>query len=133
VHAHPGVLADALRSTPQTFVAGDWKLGNLGSRADGRTIVLDWAYPGEAPPCWELAWYLALNRSRLPETKEATIERYRQALESRGVETGDWWDRQLGLCLLGMMATIAWEKAVGDQAELDWWTAAAVAGARWLA
>ena len=59
---------------------GDWKLGNLGSRADGRTIVLDWAYPGEAPPCWELAWYLALNRSRLPETKEATIERYRQAL-----------------------------------------------------
>lgn len=133
VHAHPEELADALRSTPQTFVAGDWKLGNLGSRADGRTIVLDWAYPGEAPPCWELAWYLALNRSRLPESKEATIERYRQALESRGVETGDWWDRQLGLCLLGMMATIAWEKAVGDQAELDWWTAAAVAGARWLA
>ncbi len=109
-------------TTPQTFVAGDWKLGNLGSRADGRTIVLDWAYPGEAPPCWELAWYLALNRSRLPETKEATIERYRRALERRGVETGDWWDRQLGLCLLGMMATIAWEKAVGDEDELDWWT-----------
>ena len=54
------------------------------------------------------------------------------ALESRGVETGDWWDRQLGLCLLGMMATIAWEKAVGDEDELAWWTAAAVAGARWL-
>ena len=119
----------APRQTPQTFVAGDWKLGNLGSRPDGRTIVLDWAYPGEAPPCWELAWYLALNRSRLPETKEATIERYRRALEARGVETGDWWDRQLGLCLLGMMATIAWEKAVGDEDELAWWTAAAVAGA----
>jgi hypothetical protein len=132
VHADPTGLADALRTTPQTFVAGDWKLGNLGSRPDGRTIVLDWAYPGEAPPCWELAWYLALNRSRLPETKEATIERYRQALEQHGVETGDWWDRQLGLCLLGMMATFAWEKAVGDEGELTWWTDVAVRGARWL-
>jgi hypothetical protein len=132
VHAAPGALAAALRETPQTFVAGDWKAGNLGSRPDGRTILLDWAYPGEAPPCWELAWYLALNRSRLPETKEATIERYRQALEARGVDTGGWWERQLGLCLLGMMAVLAWEKAVGDADELAWWSAAAVAGARWL-
>jgi hypothetical protein len=132
VHADPHSLAQAMRSTPSTFVAGDWKLGNLGSRPDGRTIVLDWAYPGEAPPCWELAWYLALNRSRLPETKEATIDRYRHALERRGVETGDWWDRQLGLCLVGIMATFAWEKAVGDEDELAWWASAALAGARWL-
>ena len=33
---------------PLTFVAGDWKLGNVGRRPDGRTILLDWAYPGEA-------------------------------------------------------------------------------------
>jgi hypothetical protein len=125
-------LAEAMRTTPSTFVAGDWKLGNLGSRPDGRTIVLDWAYPGEAPPCWELAWYLALNRSRLPETKEAAIDRYRHGLERRGVETGDWWDRQLGLCLVGIMATFAWEKAVGDEDELTWWATAALAGARWL-
>ncbi len=132
IHADPRGLAEALRTTPSTFVAGDWKLGNLGSRPDGRTIVLDWAYPGQAPPCWELAWYLALNRSRLPEAKEATIERYRGALERRGVETGDWWDRQLGLCLVGIMATFAWEKAVGDEDELAWWTSAALTGARWL-
>lgn len=85
IHADPHDLAEAMRTTPSTFVAGDWKLGNLGSRPDGRTIVLDWAYPGQAPPCWELAWYLALNRSRLPEAKEATIERYRRGLERRGV------------------------------------------------
>lgn len=132
VHADPTVLADALRTTPATFVAGDWKAGNLGSRPDGRTIVLDWAYPGEAPPCWELAWYLALNRSRLPESKEAAIERYRDALHRHGVDTGDWWDRQLGLCLVGIMATFAWEKAVGDEGELAWWTTAALDGARWL-
>ena len=113
-------------------MAGDWKLGNVGRRADGRTILLDWAYPGEAPPCWDLTWYLALNRARLPESKEATIARYRDRLEHHGVDTADWWERQLGLSLLGMAAVIAWEKAVGDQAELEWWEQAAVDGARWL-
>jgi hypothetical protein len=125
VHDDPAALATALDATPATFVAGDWKLGNLGSRADGRTVLLDWAYPGQAPPCWELAWYLALNRARLPESKEATIARYREALERHQVDTGGWWDRQLGLCLVGIMATFAWEKAVGDADELAWWEAAA--------
>jgi hypothetical protein len=133
IHAEPEPLSRALRETPMTFVAGDWKLGNVGRRRDdGRTVLLDWAYPGEAPPCWDLTWYLALNRARLPETKEATIERYRSRLEARGVATQDWWERQLGLSLLGMAAVFAWEKAVGDQAELEWWERAALDGARWL-
>jgi hypothetical protein len=95
-------------------------------------VLLDWAYPGEAPPCWDLTWYLALNRARLPESKEATIERYRSALEAHGVDTSDWWERQLGLTLVGMAAIFAWEKAVGDQAELEWWERAALDGARFL-
>jgi hypothetical protein len=132
VHRDPDALSAALRATPMTFVAGDWKLGNVGHRPDGRTILLDWAYPGEAPPCWELAWYLALNRARLPESKEATVDRYRTRLEAHGVDTAGWWDRQLGLCFVGMTAVLAWEKAVGDQAELDWWERAALDGARWL-
>jgi hypothetical protein len=132
VHRDPDALSEALRATPQTFVAGDWKLGNVGHHTDGRTILLDWAYPGEAPPCWDLAWYLALNRARLPESKEETIARYRARLEDHGVATGDWWERQLGLSLVGMAAVLAWEKAVGDQAELDWWERAALDGARWL-
>jgi hypothetical protein len=132
VHAEPAALATALAATPQTFVAGDWKLGNLGSRPDGRTVVLDWAYPGEAPPCWELAWYLALNRARLPRSKEETIAAYRRDLERQGVDTGGWWDRQLGLCMVGMMATVAWEKALGDAVELAWWEGAALDGAAWL-
>ncbi len=36
-----------MRSTPSTFLHGDWKLGNLGTAPDGRTILLDWSYPGE--------------------------------------------------------------------------------------
>jgi hypothetical protein len=132
VHNDPAALAEALRATPQTFVAGDWKLGNLGSRRDGRTIVLDWAYPGEAPPCWELAWYLALNRARLPESKEDTIAAYRRALERHGVDTAGWWEHQLGLCLVAIMATFAWEKALGDADELAWWEKAAINGSAWL-
>lgn len=132
IHADPHALAGAMAETPQTFVAGDWKLGNLGSRSDGRTIVLDWAYPGEAPPCWELAWYLALNRDRLPRSKEETIAAYRRGLEEHGVDTAPWWDRQLGLCVVGMMATMGWEKALGDDDELRWWERAAVDGSRYL-
>jgi hypothetical protein len=133
VHRDPTTLAGLLTETPQTFIAGDWKLGNLGSRPTGETVVLDWAYPGEAPPAWELAWYLALNRARIPESKSDTIARYRQALEAAGVATGSWWDRQLDLCLLAMAATMGWEKAVGDSDELAWWSERAQnAAARWL-
>jgi len=133
VHRDPTTLAGLLTETPQTFIAGDWKLGNLGSRPTGETVVLDWAYPGEAPPAWELAWYLALNRARIPEGKSDTIARYRHALEAAGVATGTWWDRQLDLCLLAMAATMGWDKAVGDADELAWWSERAQnAAARWL-
>jgi hypothetical protein len=36
-----------------------------------------------------------------------------------------WWQRQLDLCLIGILATFAWEKAVGDPGELAWWSATA--------
>jgi hypothetical protein len=132
VHADPQALAAALRTTPLTFVPGDWKLGNLGRRSDGRTVLLDWAYPGEAAPCWDLTWYLALNAARLPQSKEESVAHYRTCLERCGVDTTTWWDRQLGLSLLGMAAVFAWEKAVGADDELGWWQQAAIEGARWL-
>jgi hypothetical protein len=65
---------------------GDWKLGNLGAHPDGRTILLDWTLPGAGPACWELCWYLALNRARPPEPKEAVIDRFRAALEHHGID-----------------------------------------------
>jgi len=129
VRAAPWLLADAVADTPQTFLHGDWKMGNLGSHPDGRTILLDCAYPGEGPPCADLGWYLALNRARLPETKDAAIDRFRAALERHGVDTARWWDRQLDLCLLGTVVQLGWEKALGDEDELGWWMARARAGA----
>ncbi len=60
------------------------------------------------------------------------IEAYRVALERHGVATDPWWDRQLALCLLGMMVMLGWEKAYGDDDELAWWEARALEGAALL-
>lgn len=128
VHARPEPLADAMRATPRTLLHGDWKMGNLGRHPDGRTILLDWAYPGSGPILWDHAWYLALNRARLPMSKEDTIGELRAALERRGIDTGDWFERQLDLCLFGMFVCFGWEKAVGDRGEFDWWAERAQRG-----
>jgi hypothetical protein len=132
VHDDPGILTGPLDATPVTFLHGDWKMGNLGSHPGGRTILLDWAYPGSGPPCWDLCWYLALNRSRLPESKEAAVTRARDALERHGVDTSAWFDTQLALCLVAIMATFGWEKALGDEAELRWWEHQVVGAVRRL-
>ncbi len=121
VRKKPSSLADRIRALPLTFIMGDWKMGNLGHHADGRTVLVDWAYPGAAPGAWDLAWYLALNRARMPRSKEESIAAYREGLESRGVDTAAWFDGQLQLCLIGVMAMMGWEKAVGDADELAWW------------
>src|SRR5439155_18151375 len=114
----PWPLVDALAATPATFVHGDWKLGNLGSRPDGRTILLDFAVPGQGPACSDLAWYLAVNCDRLPHAKEDAIAAYRAALERRGVDTAGWWEAQLGLSLIGATVHMAWCKT---GPELAWW------------
>ena len=129
LHDRPELVTGPLGATPRTFVHGDWKMGNLGTHADGRTILLDWAFPGSGPACWDLCWYLALNAARLPEPKEAAIGRFRAALEAGGIATGSWWEAQLDLCLIAIMATFGWEKALGGGAELSWWDSAAAGAA----
>jgi hypothetical protein len=125
-------LAGALAQTPSCFLHGDVKASNTGVAADGRTVLIDWAYVGEGPACHELTWHLALDRSRLPIAKEETAGAFRAALERYGIDTGDWWERQHGLCLLGGLVLFGWEKALGDDDELAWWCDAARAGVGWL-
>ncbi len=125
----PTPLVRALCETPETFIHGDWKFGNLGSHVDGRTVLFDWAWPGQAGPCVELAWYLAVNCDRLPESKEDTAAALRAGLERHGVATAGWWDRQLELALVGAFCQLAWSKT-GDAAELGWWTERVVPVAR---
>jgi hypothetical protein len=131
---NPGPLVDALAATPQTFVHSNWKLDNLGTDDEGRTVVLDWEQPGRGAPLSDLAWYLAINCRRLPQSKEAAVETYRDALEGYGIDTTPWWDRQLALCLLGALVMFGWEKALGGyDEELAWWESKAVRAAPLLA
>jgi len=127
--ADPWPLLGELSQSPHTLIHGDMKLGNLGTQHD-QSILLDWAVPGAAPPLIELAWYLAVNCQRIPETKEATIARYHDALTLRGIETRTWWDKQLALALLFGFAQLGWSKH-GD--ELDWWARKAVQATTYLA
>lgn len=126
----PRPLVHALADTPQTFVHGNWKLDNLGVDDAGRTVLFDWELSGRGAPVSDLAWYLAINCRRLPVSKEASIETYRDALERHGVETGPWWERQLALCLLGALVQFGWEKALGGyDDELAWWEERAIRAA----
>jgi Phosphotransferase enzyme family len=118
----PTPLVTALDGTPATFVHGNWKLDNIGTTPDGRTILLDWETPGRGAGLSDLAWYLAINCRRLPQSKEAAIDAYRAALERQGIRTEEWWARQLGLCLIGALVQFGWEKAFsGYDDELAWW------------
>jgi hypothetical protein len=125
----PAPLVRALAATPATLIHGDWKAGNLGAHPDGRTILLDWGWPGRAAPLVDVAWYLAVNCDRLPMSKEDTVAAYRRSLRSCGVETDWWWDRQLELALLGAFVQLGWSKT-GDPAELGWWVDRVVPVAR---
>ncbi len=131
----PSPVVAGLEATPPTLVHGDSKMGNLGRHPDGRTILIDWALPGQSVGGMELAHYLALNRARIPEgfTPEMTIAEYRAALERRGIDTGAWWERQLGLSLLGIMVLLGWEKALGPPEDLAWWEQRVLEGADLLA
>jgi hypothetical protein len=121
----PSPLVAALAGTPSTLVHGDVKLGNLGRRPDGRVVLIDWALPGQGVAGMEIAYYVAINRARVPEsfTREQTIAEYRAALERHGVATSPWWERQLALGLLGIMVLLGWEKALGPPDDLAWWAA----------
>lgn len=125
----PSSLVGQVQDTPLSFVHGDWKLGNVGTAPDGRTVLIDWTYPGEGPCTYELAWYLAINRARVPQSKADAIERFRCSLTREGVDTDRWFDRQLALTLLAALVVFGWEKALSDDDELAWWCDRAREGA----
>ena len=129
----PGPLVAALGRTPQTLVHSNWKLDNLGTDDQGRTVLLDWEQPGRGAALSDLAWYLAINCRRLPQSKEASIAAYRDALEACGIETEPWFGRQLALSLLGALVLFGWEKALGGyDEELRWWETQAINAAALL-
>jgi hypothetical protein len=127
----PEPFAAALSAFPSTLIQGDLKLGNLGFNGD-RVVMLDWGtQTGWAPAAVEVAWYLAINWSRIDATREQVLDDFRAAEGERHDEDA------LRLALLGGLVQLGWDKALHasghpdpavrarEAADLDWWTARA--------
>jgi hypothetical protein len=141
----PTPLVAALdRVARRTLTHSDAKAGNFAF-APGQLILLDWAAANRGFGALELAWFLTVNAAKLPRGRDDAIARYRAARQRHGVlpARGPEWERELALGLLGGALLAAWQKVFGlespdpavrarEQAELDFWTGAAVAGARLL-
>ena len=123
----PEPFAAALSRFLSTLIHGDLKLGNLGFAGD-RVVMLDWGtQTGWAPPAVEVAWYLAINWSRIDATREQVLDDFRAA-------EGDCHDEDtLRLALLGGLVQLGWDKALHasghpdpavrsrEAADLAWW------------
>jgi hypothetical protein len=131
VLARPEPFAAALSASGSTLLQGDLKLGNLGLTAD-RVVMLDWGtQTGWGPPAVEVAWYLAINWSRVDATREQVLDDFRAAEGERHDEDA------LRLALLGGLVQLGWDKALHasghpdpavrarEAADLAWWTARA--------
>ncbi len=145
----PTPLCNALRRYPRTLVHGDWRHANTGVLQGNppRIVLLDWQLAAVTPPAVELGRALNTNSVLLPESKEATIARYRDRLAARlGARFDDsWWEPQIALGLLGGFVQDGWAIALKAtnweigadardhwRADLDWWSLQAQEGARWL-
>ena len=127
VAERPEPFAAALSAFLSTLVQGDLKLGNLGFTED-RVVMLDWGtQTGWAPAAVEVAWYLAINWSRIDATREQVLDDFRAA------EGGRHDEDALRLALLGGLVQLGWDKALHagghpdpairarEAADLAWW------------
>lgn len=124
LRAAPWAVLDALSRAPHAFLHGDWKLTNLGTGDDGRTVLVDWSVSGEGPLLTEVLHYATLNAARLPagHGHADVLGAYRTALEARGVSTAPWWDEQLAACTAGVMLQLGWWCADLAPREVEAWT-----------
>ena len=129
IHADPTSLADALLARESTLVHGDLKLANLGADAH-RVVILDWGtLTTWAPAAVDFAWYVAINAAALGVDHDQLLYDVRLA-------AGHHDETALGLALLGVLAQLGWEKALGatsddigtrerEEIGLAWWIAQA--------
>jgi hypothetical protein len=124
IHADPTGLAQALEARPSTLVHGDLKLANLG-QLDGRVVLIDWGTLALwGPPATDLAWYIAINAAGLGIGHDQLLD---------DVKTLGGVDDQvaLSLALLGALAQLGWEKALGATSDDETTRRREAAGLRW--
>lgn len=134
----PAPLLRLLDALPQTLVHSDAKIANVGW-GEGRLWLIDWALVARAPAALELAWFLAVNSSRLPWPPDAVMQSYERRLRQR-LTAGAWSGFDLeahraAVALVGLLQ-YGWGKALdaraGDAAEFRWWCDRAADAARFL-
>ncbi len=131
-------LTRVLGTLPQTLIHGDLKFANIG--LDDETVwLIDWAVVARSAVAMELAWFLAVNSSRLPWPFDETIGPYAEALRSAlGPErfAEAQWPRQRAVIGVAGLLLYGWGKALDAEAgrpeELQWWCAEAIAGSNTL-
>ncbi|HEX5075293.1 MAG TPA: phosphotransferase [Gemmatimonadaceae bacterium] len=120
-------IHEAWDDLPPTLVHGDVKVANFALIAGRGVSAFDWALIGVGPSTTDLGWYLAVNASRLAQSKEGVITRYRELLERElGHELDDGlWTRLEDVAVIYGARTMLWAKgaqlaAGGDSARIEW-------------
>lgn len=134
VHERPEALAARLSRHVCTLVHGDLKLANLGF-VDDRVVVLDWgSLTSWGPAAVDFAWFLAINGACIDASHDELVADLRRIVGREHDEEA------LRLALLGALAQLGWDKALGatDAADeavrrreregLLWWSARAKEG-----
>lgn len=116
---------------PRTLVHGDTKIANFAKGEDGRLGLLDWAFAGHAPCTVDIGWFLAVNGSRLADSKEAVLLKYRSMLEGYlgyPLDEELWHQLEQAGVVTGAFMLL-WSKAqgvkegrAGATEEWEWWT-----------
>lgn len=125
-----GDITRLWKDLPRTLVHGDTKIANFAKGRDGRLCLLDWAFAGHAPCTFDIGWFLAVNASRLAESKEDVLLKYRSMLEAYLGYTLDeeLWQQLEQAGIVSGAFMLLWSKArgvkggrAGANKEWEWW------------
>lgn len=128
--ADPLEIVKPWNDLPMTLIHGDSKVANFAKSDDGQLSLLDWAFVGFAPCTFEIGWFLAVNATRLADTKERVLQKYRDMLEKHleSSISDPLWTRleEAGIVCGAFM--LLWSKGVarakessGADIEWKWW------------
>lgn len=126
----PEQLFNKWEKLPKTLLHGDTKLANFAIKPGGKLSLFDWAFVGYGPSTFDIGWYIAVNASRLSQTKEKVFQEYKAKLEDNLDSSFDdeTWQNLMDAGILCGAMMLLWSKALGienkregAEDEWKWW------------
>lgn len=127
---HPREIVEDWSHLPKTLIHGDTKVANFAKPINNQLTLLDWAFIGYAPCTFEIGWFIAVNASRLANSKEMVLSKYRKSLEKHlgyQLEESLWRDLEEAGIVCGALMLL-WSKGnsyvnnkAGASEEWSWW------------